>query len=354
VSNEKYRDVLGETYKEAIRAIDEGDFSAVNSLDEEVTEWINIITTSPENRRGALAVLVTSLTKKIGSPTQDIRYHQENMQQGYSGRTLDTKIVSPFLREKGFPSMKESGWLTRSFEQNRPYDKDYPGKITPTELKTAFLNVIDAVQNNSEIARPSLIYVLIRLEKYRRLQVSQPIIKLPDEIAKKLTVSTIIGYLERHFNAYYAPGVTGAARLPVLALYSVYKCLIQELTRFEEKKLLPLESHTSPDSRSGRMGDIDVVTENDIPYEAVEVKFRIPINLSMVQFVHEKIKSTSIQRYYVLSTSDVVAQERESIAILIAEVKEHHGCEIIVNGVVPSLKYYLRLLSDTQRFLEPV
>ena len=29
-----------------------------------------------------------------------------------------------------------------------------------------------------------------------------------------------------------------------------------------------------------------------------------------------------------------------------------HGCQVIVNGVYDSLKYYLRLLDDTSEFIE--
>jgi DNA (cytosine-5)-methyltransferase 1 len=47
--------------------------------------------------------------------------------------------------------------------------------------------------------------------------------------------------------------------------------------RFEGKKLLDIESHTSADSRSGRIGDIDIVDEKGRAFEAVEVKHGIPI-----------------------------------------------------------------------------
>ena len=44
-----------------------------------------------------------------------------NMEGGYSGRSFDTKYITPFLKQKRFlGAMKESGWLTRSLEQNIP------------------------------------------------------------------------------------------------------------------------------------------------------------------------------------------------------------------------------------------
>lgn len=57
------------------------------------------------------------------------------MSEGYSGRSFDTKYVTPFLKLKGFRgAMKESGWLTGSLEQNAYYDFNYPGKIRNVDL----------------------------------------------------------------------------------------------------------------------------------------------------------------------------------------------------------------------------
>src|ERR1700710_3138759 len=83
----------------------------------------------------------------------------------------------------------------------------------------------------------------------------------------------ISALLDKHFNFLYK--VNGASRLPVLAFYAIYECLMNELKRFENKKLLPIESHTSPDARSGRIGDIEIVDENNRAFEAIEVKHGI-------------------------------------------------------------------------------
>jgi DNA (cytosine-5)-methyltransferase 1 len=36
----------------------------------------------------------------------------------------------------------------------------------------------------------------------------------------------------------------------------------------------------------------------------------------------------------------------------VEEIKIKHGCEVIVNGLIPSLKYYLRLLKDPSTFID--
>ena len=41
----------------------------------------------------------------------------------------------------------------------------------------------------------------------------------------------------------------------------------------------------------------------------------------------------------------------EKINKFIEKVYEEYGCQIIINGVFDSLKYYLRLLTDTDEFI---
>ena len=106
------------------------------------------------NSRSVLAVVMTLILKKILSPEQDIRFHQKNMNQGFSGRGLDQRVVTPFLRKNKFPYMQAgSGWLTRSLEQKHPYTYDYPGVITPPNLKEAFLEVVNSVEKQKISAK---------------------------------------------------------------------------------------------------------------------------------------------------------------------------------------------------------
>ena len=109
---------------------------------------------------------------------------------------------------------------------------------------------------------------------------------------------------------------------------------------------MPIESHTSADARSGRIGDIDVVDENDKPFEAVEVKYGIEITLQLVKNTFEKFSTTQVKRYYILSTANIKSDEREVINHEIDRIKNIHGCHLIVNGIGKSLNYYLRLLAD--------
>lgn len=125
------------------------------------------------------------------------------------------------------------------------------------------------------------------------------------------------------------------------------------MKRFQGKSLDKLASHNSSDRSSGETGDIVVRNDNDNTiYEVVEVKFEIPINAIMIEDAYKKIREKPVQRYYLLSTVASSEDERVAIDERICRIREEHGCQIIVNGIFPTLKYYLRLLDNTDIFVE--
>jgi len=212
---------------------------------------------------------------------------------GYSGRTFDSKNITPFLKASKFPAMSESGWLTRALEQKVPYDKNYPGAITPKELKPAFLDLLANVERGADCnAYLSFLFQgLIIQRNKQQIDLARP---------TALSIHTILEVLDLHFKGGYT--AEGAYRLPVSAIYAACKCLILETMRFTDKQLLPIESHTSSDRRSGRIGDIDIIDGRGRTFEAVEVKHGIAITLQLVQDAHAKFQATPVDRYYILST----------------------------------------------------
>lgn len=312
-------------------------------MDSEAKTDLDMILSKAESSKGVLAVVMTSLVYKHFYPKQDIRKHQQSIPEGYSGRTFDTKHITPFLKSKRFPSMAESGWLTRSLEQKVPYDQNYPGAINPDSLKRAFLGLLDKIEKGLS-PDPLIDYMLqglvIQRDKHQIL-LARP---------QNLSIEAIMKLLEAHFSSRYS--CEGASRLPVLGIYAVYDCLMPELKRFQGKTLLPLENHTSADSQSGRLGDIDIVNENNEPFEAVEVKFDIPIDHNIVEIAKEKILPTHVGRYYILSTVDPKKENISKIEEDIRQIKNSHGCQLVVNGIYPTLKYYLRLLENPADFVK--
>jgi len=295
-----------------------------------------------ESSKGVLTVVLTSLVYKILNKNQDIRYHQANMDNGYSGRRFDTLNITPFLKQNNFPAMAESGWLTRSLEQNLPYDMQYPGKITPASLKDAFLDIIDTIQKDleNEDIMNYIFQFLILKRNASIIQLARP---------TNLSIKDVIVKLEKHFSANYSS--SGVARLPVLSIQAIYNCLVNEFERYKNKTLLPLEEHTSADTRSGRIGDIEIANSKASPFEALEIKYGIEITKQMVSDVYSKFNSTQVDRYYILSTAGIKTAEKDEIINEIQRIKNIHGCQVIVNGVLQTLEYYLRLLTNTKDYI---
>jgi DNA (cytosine-5)-methyltransferase 1 len=266
------------------------------------------------------------------------------MENGFAGRVIDNNYVTPFMKSVSFPAMAESGWLTRSLEQAHPYTLDYPGKITPKEVKTAFLTIIDEVQTNGVSATDVLLFMFVLLVKQRdsiRVALAKP---------HNLSISSIIALLERHFTAKYS--CSGASRLPTLALYAAYQCMMSQVVRYQDKILLPLESHNSSDAQSGRIGDIDINNTDNSAFEGVEIKHEIVIAKGLVTAAYEKFKIHNTDRYYLLTTANMATADWQSIEAEIQRIAHIHGCQVIVNGVYTTLKYYLRLLDDTAEFID--
>lgn len=320
--------------------------SLLSGLSDEYVQDLRVIAENAETQKAVLGVTVTSIVYKIYEPKQDIRKHQEGMKDGYSGRTFDTKYVTPFLKSK-FPhfAMAESAWLTRSLEQPRPFNLNFPGKIRNTVLKTAFLKTLDRVQTDKNLAS-KLLVALIGLMLEATAKDDALFTKV--QVVSGITIAKIIDALSLHIRHDYGKGVVGTARLPVLAIYSVYNLLMPDVKRYSGKFLVPLESHTSPDSRSKSLGDIDVNNADNSCFESVEIKHNKPITADMVGVAYRKIRNTEIDRYYILTTSEPNFDDHESVMQEIEKYKKVHSCQIIVNGVIPSLKYYMRLISNPQ------
>ena len=337
-------DFLEKVYKEASKEKD------VKNLNDSQKNNIKIIVEKEQNNKGVFTAIVSSLTYKCLFPYQDVRYHKIELPNGYSGRSFDTKYVTPFLKEKRFlGAMKESGWLTRSIEQSHPFTRDFPGKINNKELKDAFLNIFEDIEENNVLAYEYLkgIFILSQIEKQKRtIEIINPITK-----ESNMSITKIMELMNKHF--YYKYSSRGASILPVIAFYSIYQCMIKHFDRFKDKTLDKLSSHTSCDKSSGETGDIVVRDKetNEI-YEVLELKYEIKPNFLMVQDAYDKIKhKENVQRYYILSTKHADKEEMEKINKFIEKVYEEYGCQIIINGVFDSLKYYLRLLTDTDEFI---
>lgn len=308
-------------------------------------DFIKIIGEKINNQKGVFTVLVTLITHKIIEPKQDVRKHQSNMKDGFSGRSIDTVHITPTLKQLGLPSMAESGWLTRSLEQPYPYNLDYNGKISDKKVKEAFLNILDFIEQSPKSATN-----VLRLLIFEAIQLKQnsivEIIHL--ENSENITIENIINALDAHFNTNYR--THGGSKLPVLAFFAIYKSLIAEISRYKDCSLSNLGSHTASDRTSKTAGDIEIFKGKEL-FEAIEIKLDKAIDITIVRIAIEKIIRHNPGRYYILSYKGIKETDKKEIALLLNKIKQKHGCQIIINGVLPTIKYYLRLITSLEEFI---
>lgn len=309
----------------------------------EIIEYINQVGYNCEKKKGLYTVLTTLLYYKYLHKEQDIRLHQTRFEKGFSGRAFDTQHVTPILKKLKLPSMGESGWLTRSLEQPYPYDMKYNGAIGA--LKFPFLRILDYVERNPNSAKDLL---MILLNVVYKISEDNKVTITPLASPENLTINNIVNALSEHFLFPY--GTHNGAKLPVLAFFAIYSFLIQELKRYVDCSLQPLSSLTACDRTNKASGDIEIYRLSEL-FESVEIKLDRQITSQIVRVAEEKIYKWNPQRYYILSVDGILESDKSDIDDIVNTVLENHGCQIIINGLIPTIKYYLRLITNLNDFV---
>jgi len=214
-----------------------------------------------------------------------------------------------------------------------------------TNVKHAFLYLVDYIQKKPKDIERILIFLLkevIEIQKSNEIE----IIKLTN--TENLTIENIIKILDKQFNYNYK--THNGSKLPVLAFYAIFEILIKEVARYKNCNLGDLGSHNASDKTSKKAGDIEIFKKSKL-LEAIEIKHNIVINYSDWKEAKDKIIKFNPYRYYILSSSNILESDEGLIKKEIEELKNCHGCQVIINGLLPTLKYYLRLISNLDKFI---
>ena len=100
---------------------------------------------------------------------------------------------------------------------------DYPGNIRPAELKTDFLWFVQEIQCSGSDPKSFICYVLKKLVEWRTRNANLTLARPTNR-----RIAEIVKIAEQHWET----ALPGAAKLPVLAIYSSYDCLVPELPKF--------------------------------------------------------------------------------------------------------------------------
>ncbi|MTJ50288.1 DNA methyltransferase, partial [Dolichospermum sp. UHCC 0259] len=269
---------------------------------------------------------------------------------GYYARGLDNKVTIPFFKEY-FPryANKETGFLTKATRADIIWNFDEGSKL-PFKSKSLiqpFLTLINKIENQTINLENCLVYILLQLHLLCQSQAETFTETIELASSKNiLNINTVMKMVERHF------AEPSSSRLPVIVIFAIYEQLLKTVRRFENKILLPLNVHTSADKHG--YGDIEIRDNHNNPFEILEIKHNIPIDRNMILDIVKKSANTTIERYYILTTYKtcfINQHEEEYINELILNIKRECGLEIIANGIVNTLKYYLRFIEDYQEFI---
>lgn len=338
---EKLTEILSECYEVAeleSKKDDIGDL--ITAIGEEDSKVIIELANIKHACRGAA---ITLAIYKILHPEQDIRSHKVEYENVFSARGVDHNVTVPFLIQKGLPYNVDTHWLSQTLSYSQPYMPDVILKTVPKKVGPDFIITANMIQNADSTERVKKITILI-LEKMieERNKGNIPLTK-----PKNLSIDQIMEILHRQFSTNYEKN---APRLPQVAVYAIYKCLMNDVDRYSDFELKPLERMKTANRKSGTVGDIDL-WENGRPIEAVEIKYEIPVGIAHVSEAIQKVQTESVERYFILSTAKPDSNEWDEVQKLISDFRKSNGCEIIVNGVYETIKYYLRLLKSTNEFV---
>lgn len=295
-------------------------------------------------KHAARGIALTLAAYKITEPAQDIRLHKSEFSGGFSARSIDNAGTIKFLQTNSLDYNVETHWLSQTFSFAGAYTADLHLKTQPRNAGPLMIKVVNGIESATdpvEFAKATLQIImgsLIDVRNHSKVQLEKP---------QNLSIEQTTTLLQQHFLRKYEKN---SPRLPQVAMYAIYEAILPTMDRYKGLELGPLERMKAANRKSGSVGDIDV-NKGGQPFEAVEIKFQIPINRDHVAEAIQKIKTQSVQRYLILSTSGLAAGEGTEIALMTHNFRRSNGCEIIVNGVIDTIKYYLRLIDSPATFI---
>ena len=319
-------------------------------LSEKFLDALNKMSDYSDKASTGFTNIVTCLAIKAAKPNVDIRYHQVQIQNqiikekraGFNFRGISEEVIYPWLSNQRFSGAK-SGWQTRTFERPKPYLMSYEENIGA--IKKPILTCFNEIEKKNQNALRGLAYIF-----YKQLLLREKN-EIPLAIPKIKDISAIVKIFKDHFSYPYMAS-KGASPLPVLALYAIYSVMVEELERFKGMELRDLRDHSAADSQTGAVGDIEIARKDTGKiFEALEIKHNIQIDENIVNGVRDKIMDKEVDRYYILTTHSKCDPTDDGMDKKIQDINNMYHCQIIVNGVLPSLRYYLRMLSDPSKVL---
>ena len=228
-------------------------------LDREISLRVELISRSIGNRAG-VRLLMACLLAKLDNPQVDVRkpYTQIGTPDSFSGRTYDEQYVTEFVLKHDLPCNPTTAFLTPALRnRNTVLTPNVELEGRPREVYQATLQLLTDVYENRVSAEDLLAetvrcLLIVRNERQQRMASLLAGLRATRGTAS-FSAEAIVTLIEQHLAS------RRASRLPVLVVAAAYKAAEKHLG----EQVLPLESHTSADSQTQALGDVQITLAND-------------------------------------------------------------------------------------------
>jgi hypothetical protein len=303
---------------------------------EDIRERIEYVCQCGSNRAG-VRLLMSCLLAKQDKPKIDPRkpYTVIKSPDCFSGRVYDEKYISPFIVKNKLPVNMTTAFLTPALRNiNSPLSVSEKIEGSPPELYVKTVQLLDDVATGkiqATIVLQEAIrnLILMRNEREARMQSLLSSIK-KSEGAIPLSSESIVNIIGQHL------ACPNTSRLPVLIIAAVYKTIQATLLEYA----LPLAAHTSADSSTGALGDVEIcLCADDRKVTVYEMKSKIVSTVDIDTAVKKIATSSPRIDNYIFVTTD-------QIDPLVAEYARSFyettgGVEIVIFHCMGFLRHFL-------------
>lgn len=289
---EQINEVLAHGYLEKLyNGVENADFDNLSGENRNLLRKLVQGVTS-EVGRALVGVAFLQLTIKSIAPEQSIRLHKGATRRGsfswvdgISMRNLDSHYSTPFLRQKKLLKLNKYGvFMTRSLAENYPYSKLYKA-----DMKGPFnewINIVDAIENNSMPAKSGLIFLMALLknqtDEFNHL--ANTVIKLVHAMSS-VSFEFVRQKLEQFFNR-----TEYSARAFEVVMHAFMQAMY-ECHLLGSYQLVPISQMRSANKKHGNIGDIEL-KDGNIIVESWDAKYGKPYLRDELEELNDKIISS--------------------------------------------------------------
>ncbi|GEM_PF-1259066 len=307
------------------------------NLSEEVERNLDILVHS--NVGAPVRVLIALLLAKLIDPEVNILYpvaRGVKEKGAFSGRKVDENCVQVLVSRYKLPLIRTTGFLTPAF---RTLSLPIPEKLGEVvgknkQVYNAFSSIVHKVHYGELRAYDVLLALLQRLILLKRRREELLSERLQNLEGLAVSVEDIVAVLKQLLT------LPRASRIPVLITAALHKT-IEACLGYRVK---PLESHTAADSKTGNLGDVELVLDDGSVVKVYEIKSKkvteadIYIALRKISALDEQERK-KLKQYLFITTE----QTEESVLLETRKVYKKTGIEMAILDCIDFVRYFLHL-----------